>query len=184
MSWDPLHFVMVQRMMRGIKERAEGAPLVPVALQVVAHAGWVLAGIVLLGLYLVRRAWRPWLLLPVFFVVPSFYSTRDPKAALAGFLAFGIVLVGFLAFGRRWWSPLALIAAAVFLMLLLVPDAYAAFGLLFLVILLGFSVVSCVPQGYPGHLYLMQFLRIIPLDQASMQQEDGSVKGGGRTRSW
>jgi hypothetical protein len=27
--WDPLHFVMVQRMLRGVKERAEGQPLVP-----------------------------------------------------------------------------------------------------------------------------------------------------------
>ncbi len=54
------------------------------------------------------------------------------NAALAGFLAVGITVAGGLAFGRRWWLPYLLIAAAVALALLLAPDPYAAFGLLFL----------------------------------------------------
>src|SRR5262249_45750573 len=38
--WDPMHFVMEQRMLQGIKERAEGQPLVPAAVEVAAHLGW------------------------------------------------------------------------------------------------------------------------------------------------
>jgi hypothetical protein len=37
MVWHPLHFVMVQRMLRGIMERAERQPLV---LARVAQIGW------------------------------------------------------------------------------------------------------------------------------------------------
>jgi hypothetical protein len=37
--WDPTHFVMVQRMLRGIKERAEGQPLVPGGALLAARVG-------------------------------------------------------------------------------------------------------------------------------------------------
>ena len=37
LAWDPMHFVMQQRMLRGMKERAEGRPLVPAWLLAVAR---------------------------------------------------------------------------------------------------------------------------------------------------
>jgi hypothetical protein len=129
--WDPAHFVMVHRALEGIKERAEGRALVPGALLVAARAGWVVAGAAVLGLFLAHRRWRPWLALPVLVVVPSFLASGDRDAALAGFLTVGITVGGVLAFGRRWWPAFLLIAAAVLLVLLLAPDAYAAFGLVF-----------------------------------------------------
>jgi hypothetical protein len=68
---------------------------------------------------------------PAAAVVPSVATAGDADAALAGFLAIGIMVAGALAFGRRWWPPFMLITAGVLLVLLLTPDAYVAFGLLF-----------------------------------------------------
>lgn len=129
--WDPLHFVMEQRMLRGLKERAEGVPLVPPAVQVVVELGWVLAGLCILGLFLSRRRYWPWLAIPLPLVAVTLVSTRDPRAALAGFLALGITVAGALVFGRKWWSAYTYVGALVLLALLFAPDAYAAFGLLF-----------------------------------------------------
>ena len=44
LAWDAMHFVMQQRMLRGMKERAEGRPLVPAWLLAVARIGWAMAG--------------------------------------------------------------------------------------------------------------------------------------------
>ncbi len=131
--WDPLHFVMVQRMLRGIQERAEGQPLVMIGLQLVARVGWMLAGAAVLGLFVSRRRWLPWLALPAVVLMPGLLASGDWDAALAGFLAIGVTLSGVLAFGRRWWPAFLLIAAAVLLVLMLAPDAYTAFGLAFVV---------------------------------------------------
>jgi hypothetical protein len=140
LAWDPMHFVMVQRMLRGIKERAEGRPLVPPWMTLASRLGWVLAGISLAGAFLSRRRWWPWLSVPVVPAVAPLAATGDWDAAAAGSLAIGITLFGALAFGRRWWGPYTLLAAAVLLMLLLAPDAYVAFGLTFdLVVLAGLA---------------------------------------------
>ena len=64
----------------------------------------------------------------------SLALTGDADGALAGFLAVGATVAGALAFGRRWWPPYLLLASGVALVLLLAPDAYAAFGLLFLLL--------------------------------------------------
>jgi hypothetical protein len=133
--WDPMHFVMEERMLQGIKERAEGRPLVPPVIQAAAHVGWALAALGLLGVFLSRRAWRAWLLLPVTVPLPALWLTSDLNSVLAGFLACGITVAGFLAFGWRWWAPYLLVASAVALVLLLAPDSYAAIGLTFLVLM-------------------------------------------------
>jgi hypothetical protein len=130
--WDPMHFVMEQRMLQGIKERAEGRPLVPPVVQAAAQVGWVVAGLGVFALFAVRRAWRPWLLVPVGIMLPSLWLTGDINSFLAGFLAIGITLAGFLAFGWRWLAPYLLVSSGVALVLLLTPDTYAAFGLIFL----------------------------------------------------
>jgi len=127
--WDPIHFVMEQRMLRGIKERAEGEPLVPPAVILAAHVGWVLAGAGLLVLFLARSRSRPWVVLPFIPALLVVHSTGDWNAALAAFLAIGITALGALTFGRSWWRSYALLASAVALILLLAPDAYAAFGI-------------------------------------------------------
>jgi hypothetical protein len=140
--WDPVHFVMEQRMLRGIKERAEGRPLVPPAIQVAARLGWALAGLALLAVFLARRRWWPWLLLVAGLNLPALVLAGDLDSALAGFLAVGITLAGVLAYGRRSWPPYLLLASAVALVLLLAPDAYAAFGLLFLVVGAGLAAAA------------------------------------------
>ena len=68
--WDPMHFVMEQRMLRGIKERAEHQPLSPPPLVLAARFGWTLAGLSLLALLLTRPTWRAWTLLPIALVLP------------------------------------------------------------------------------------------------------------------
>src|SRR5437763_5829699 len=52
--WDPMHFMMEQRMLRGIMERADGQPLVPPVIQAAARLGWALAGLGLLAAFLLR----------------------------------------------------------------------------------------------------------------------------------
>jgi hypothetical protein len=131
LAWDPMHFVMVQRMLRGIKERAEGRPLVAALMMLAARLGWALAGTSLVGTFLTRRRWWPWLSAPVVPVLAPLSATGDWDGAVAGFLAIGITLLGALAFGRRWWGPYMLLAAGVLLILLPAPDPYVAFGLTF-----------------------------------------------------
>jgi hypothetical protein len=133
MVWDPAHFVMVHRVLEGIKERAEAQPLVPDGLQTLARFGWLVAGATLLAAFAAHRRWWPWLLLPLLVLAPPFVATHDLDSTLAGFLAIGITIAGAQQFGRTWWPAYVLIAAAVLLVLLLAPDAYAAFGLIFLV---------------------------------------------------
>jgi hypothetical protein len=140
--WDPMHFVMEQRMLRGIKERAEGQPLVPPAVRIAAQLGWALAGLGLLAAFLARRRWWPWLLLPIGAAVPSLALAGDLNSALAAFLASGITVAGALAFGRHWWPPYLLLASSVALVLLLAPDPYTAFGLLFLAMGAGLAGVA------------------------------------------
>jgi hypothetical protein len=133
-SWligDPMHFVMEQRELRGIKERAEGRPLVPPLLFAAARLGWYAAAATVAALFASRRRWLPWAALALLPVLPSLAATGDVNGALAGFLAIGISLLGALRFGRRWLAPYALLAPGVLLVLLLAPDAYAAFGLAF-----------------------------------------------------
>ena len=151
--WDPMHFVMEQRMLRGIKERAETQPLTPTPLLSAARVGWVLAGLGLLAYFVSRPRWLPWLVVPALVAIPTIRMTGDYDAALAGALAVGITTLGALAFGRRWWAPYLLVASAVLLTLLLAPDAYVAFGLMFLVgagVGLGYAGVVQLHSTRPG----------------------------------
>jgi hypothetical protein len=135
--WDPMHFVMEQRMLQGIKERAEGQPLVSPLVLGLAHVGWALAALGLVAVFAVRRRWRAWLLLPICVMLPPLWLTGDVSSFLAGFLAIGITLAGFLAFGWRWLAPYVLVASCVALVLVLASDTYSAFGFIFLVLAAG-----------------------------------------------
>jgi hypothetical protein len=98
---------------------------------VLARVGWLLAGLGVLALLASRRRWWRWLAGTIAILVPALVSTGDWDAAQAGFLAIGITVSGALVFGRRWWPAYLLIASAVLLGLILAPDAWTAFGLLF-----------------------------------------------------
>ena len=138
-------------MLRGIKERAEGQPLVPTTVQAAARVGWALAGLLVFAAFFARRDGWPWLLLPMAAAVPSLSVAGDVDAAIAVFLAVGITILGGLAYGRHWWPPYLLLASVVALTLLLAPDAYAAFGLLFLLVEagLGAYLLDHVRVGMP-----------------------------------
>jgi hypothetical protein len=143
--WDPMHFVMEQRMMQGIKERAEERSFVAPVVQVAAHIGWALAGLGLLAVFLPRRRWWPWLLLPTAPGLAILWFTGDLNSALAAFLSVGITIVGALALGWRWWPPYLLIASGVALVLLLAPDNFATFGGLFFLVEVS-AAVRLVPK--------------------------------------
>jgi hypothetical protein len=100
--WDPMHFVMEQRLLQGIKERAEGQPLVLPIVATASQVGWTLASVGLLARFLGHRRWRPWLVLPTGLVLTSLGLTGDANSAMAGFLAVGITVAGFLAWGWHW----------------------------------------------------------------------------------
>lgn len=138
--WDPMHFVMEQRLLQGIKERAEGRRLVVPILAVASQVGWTLASLGLLALFLSHRRWRPWLLLPVAPVLTSLWLTGDVNSGMAAFLAVGITVAGFLVWGWRWCAPYLLVAAAVALVLLLAPDSQSAFGLSFLALVVAVTL--------------------------------------------
>ena len=127
--WDPIHFVMEQRMLRGIKERAEGVPLVSAVVVGMARTGWIVAGAGLVALFIVRRRQGLWILLAILPALPIVMSTGDRSAALAAFLAIGVTVLGALAFGRRWWPGYVLLASAVALILLVAQDPYTVFGI-------------------------------------------------------
>lgn len=133
--YDDMHFIMVRQMLRGIQANAEGHPTPPLALTLPARIGWTAATVALLALFLRRRRYWPWLVLPLALAYVTVWKTGDWDAALAGFLSLGISLVGFAVLGRRWLAPFALVAAFVLLVLLFASDAWIAFGLLFDVIL-------------------------------------------------
>ncbi len=80
-----------------------------------------------------RRSWL-WIVLPIGAGAQAVWPTGEVNAVLAGFLAVGITIASALAFGWRWWAPYLPLASAVALVLPLAPDAYAAFGLAFLLI--------------------------------------------------
>lgn len=127
--WDPMHFVMEQRMLRGIKERVEGAPLVPSGLLLLARMGWLLATLALSTFFLSGEFPRTWISVPLVWALPVLLLTYDLDAAMTAFLSVGITVAGILAFGSRWWPSFTLIATSVALVLVLTPDPYTVMGL-------------------------------------------------------
>ena len=151
MLLDPLVFTLERRMLLGIKARAEGRPDTHPALMIIAHIGWIAAGITVAVLFLIERRRWFWLALPFLATLPALLMGHDIQAALAAFIAVGIIVLGFLIFGRSWWGPLLIIASIVLLTLLLAPEAYVAIGLAFVLMLLAalmVEVTSCSKTEY------------------------------------
>ncbi|MEN6560377.1 MAG: hypothetical protein ABFD52_06360 [Acidobacteriota bacterium] len=129
---DPAHFIMEKKMMTEIGRLAEGRPGPPGWLQALAAAGFALAALGSALLIATRKRRRLWLLLPAVYAVLIMAQTSDARAALAGFTALALTVVGFLYFPRRWWAYLGFILIAVAAVLFLAGDAWIVFGLVFL----------------------------------------------------
>ena len=147
MMLDPLVFTLERRMLLGLKARAEGRQDAPAALTILAHLGWAAAGITVAGLFLSQRRRWFWLALPILAALPALLMGHDLQAALAAFIAAGIIVLGFLIDGRSWWGPLLIIASIVLLTLLLAPEAYVAIGLAFALLLLAALVVEVTSRS-------------------------------------
>lgn len=145
MVWEPMIFTLERRMLLGLKARAEGRPDAPAALTILAHLGWTAAGITVAGLFLNKRQRWFWLAIPILVSLPALLMSHDLQAALAGFIAIGVILLGFLIYGRSWWGPLLVIGSVVMLTLLLATEAYIAIGLAFALLLL--AAVAAVVAG-------------------------------------
>ena len=101
LAWNAAHFVMVRRMLEGVRERAEGNRRCPAPCSLGAPIGWLLAGAGVLGLFAGRTA--AWALAGAAggsCSQPPGLASGDWDATLAGLLAVGITLGGALAFGR------------------------------------------------------------------------------------
>jgi hypothetical protein len=156
---DPIVFTMEKRMLLGLKARAERRPDSPPALTAIAQLGWAAAGLVVGGLFVSRRERRYWLALLVAVALPALLTSSDLQAGLAAFLAVGIPLLGFLIFGRSWWGSFLIIASVVLLTLLLAPDAYIAFGLVFLAVLLAALGTVAVARSSARRIVSSVFVR-------------------------
>jgi hypothetical protein len=79
-----------------------------------------------------RRKW-PWLAVPFIYAATILIATADPQASLVGFTSFILIIAGCLYFRRWWWGYLLVMFVYINVVLLLPWDAYAAFGLIFLI---------------------------------------------------
>jgi hypothetical protein len=130
--FDPLHFVMERRMMKGIRIRAEGGVEATSLGESLGTAGFVLAALLSAVLVVSRRRKWPWLAVPFIYALTIVFSTSDFKAALAGFTAISLIAAGCL-FLRRWrWAYLLAMFIYAHAVLFLARDAYVVFGLVFL----------------------------------------------------
>jgi hypothetical protein len=131
---DPVHFIMEKTMMSEIKRLAEGRGGPPGWLVVLATAGFAAAA---LGSALIigsRKKRGFWLVLPAAYAVLIHLATSDLRAALVGFTALALIVLGFLVFGRRWWIFFAFMAIYSYAVLFLAADAFIVFGLVFLAV--------------------------------------------------
>ena len=126
--WDPMHCVMEERMLRGIKERAEASPLVDHMFMIAAQVGWIAFGFALFVFFLVEPGRIAWIVVPLLWAVPVLIFTSDWQASLAAFEASGVALGGALAFGVRWSVGFLLVAAFVLCVMLLASEPYLVLG--------------------------------------------------------
>ena len=139
---NPAHFIMEKRMMIEIKRLAEGRSGPPGWLVVLATLGFAAAA---LGSALIigsRKRRGFWLLLPAAYAVLILQSTSDLRAALVGFTALALVVLGFAVFGRRWWIFFGSMLIYAYAVLFLAADAFLVFGLVFLAVFGGLAALA------------------------------------------
>jgi len=132
--FDPLHFVMERRMMKGIRTRAEGGVESTSLGESLGTAGFVLAALMSVLFVASRRRKWPWLALPIIYALTIVFSTSDFKAALVGFSGVSLIVAGCLFFRRWWWTYLLAMFIYAHAVLFLAGDAYVFFGMIFLLI--------------------------------------------------
>jgi hypothetical protein len=146
---DPAHFVMEKTMMIRIKRLAEGRrPGPPGWLAALATAGFAAAALgsaLLIGL---KERRGLWLLLPAVYAAAIVKETADLRAALAGFLALSLVLVGLILFRKRWWIYFGFLWIFTYAVLFFAADAWTVFGLVFLAATAGLA--WAIPKGRPA----------------------------------
>jgi hypothetical protein len=99
-------------------------------------------------LFLRRRGWW-WGLLPLAYALAILAITSDLWSAMAGFLWWGTISAGFLAFGRGWWKGLALAAVVVILTFVFAPQPHIAFGIMFLLFTVASVRIRFASQAQP-----------------------------------
>jgi hypothetical protein len=129
---DPAHFIMEKKMMIEIKRLAEGRPGPPWWLEGLATAGFAAAAFGAALLIGSKKRGGVWLLLPAVYAVLVLQQTSDARAALAGFTALALAVVGFLVFRKRWWIYFGFLLIYCYAVLFLAADAWIVFGLVFL----------------------------------------------------
>ena len=129
---DPAHFIMEKKMLTEIKRLAEGRPGPPWLLDVLALAGFAAAALGSALIIASRKRKGFWLILPGAYAVLILLETSDARAALAGFTALALAVLGFLVFKRRWWIFFGFMAIYCYAVLFLAADAFIVFGLVFL----------------------------------------------------
>ncbi len=126
LTFDPVHFVMERRMLRGIRDRAEGRPQwwFPDGIALVGFAS-AAAGVVIV---LVRRSLWGWLVLPLALAFVPLVTSGDARAALAGFVAVGLTIVALFELRAPAWMTLPGLVTAAWLVLFAAPDAFIVLG--------------------------------------------------------
>lgn len=132
--FDPGHFAMEKRMALEVKRLAEDRPGPPLWVSVLAWAGFALAAAVAAGVIITRKRKWPWLALPLAHALFVLIAASDIQAALVGFLALSLIIVGFVMFHRKWWLYFLWWWLFTFTVLFVAEDAFLMFGLLFLII--------------------------------------------------
>lgn len=131
---DPAHFVMEKKMMTEIKRLAEGRPGPSWLLEILAFTGFAAAALGSALLIASRKKKGLWLVLPGAYAVLILLETSDSQAALVGFAALALAVLGFLVFKRRWWIYFGFMFIYCYAVLFLAADAFLVFGLVFLAV--------------------------------------------------
>jgi hypothetical protein len=132
--FDPVHFIMERKMLKGIKSRAEAGPQTSGVLQSFASVGFILAALGSI-LYLVSRRLKWfWLALPLVYPLLIILSTLDLRAALVGFTAVFLAMAGCVFFRSFWWAWLGLMFIYAHVVLFSAGDAHLIFGLVYLLV--------------------------------------------------
>ena len=120
-------------MLLGIKARAEGRLNNDPVPQALSAIGWIIASLCIACVLFARRRGWWWGLLPLAYAALIIVFTRDIWSAIAGFLWWGTIASGFLAFGGKWWKGLVLVTGIVVLIFVVAPQPQTAFGIMFLI---------------------------------------------------
>ena len=131
-TYDWMHFVMERGMLLGIKARAEQTLGADALWRALAALGWILATVIVGFILFARRRGWWWGLIPLAYALTILFFTGDFWSAMAGFLWWGIIIAGFVLWGRRWWKGLILAIVAVILTFVLADQPHTAFGIMFL----------------------------------------------------